>query len=227
MNKLTKYAAAGAMALTILPFAASAHGNDNGNTGSNKSEIKSLLNFNSDRGDRGDNSDNEDNQDRSERKAFAGTVSAVSATGFTLTDAKGTVYTVTTAGATIQKPFSGTLVLADIKANDKVVVKGTLTGTTIAAKSIIDMPANTHPAATRGTVTAVNGNVITVQNTHTGVVSNVTVNADANTQVTKDGKAATLADATVGTKISVKGLWNETLNILNAIKISIRTALNK
>lgn len=210
MNKLTKYITTGAMALSILPFMASAHGMDNENKGE-KSEMKSYFGEHFDR------------DEQNEHKAFTGTITAKSATGFTLKDANGTVYTVTTANAKLSTPFLGSIVLADIKVNDKAVVKGSLTGTTIAAKSVKVMPANTHPAMTKGTITAVNGNTITVQNTHLGVVSNVTVKTDANTQVTKDGQAATLADATVGTTVKIKGLWDETLNVLNAIRINIKT----
>ena len=214
MNKLTKYITTGAMALSILPFMASAHGIEKENKGDN-SENRSYFGEHFDR------------DEQNEHKAFTGTVTAISATGFTLKDANGTVYTVTTADAKLVKPFVENIVLADIKVNDKAVVKGTLTGTTIAARSVQVMPANTHPAMTKGTITAVNGNTITVQNTHLGVVSNVTVKTDANTQVTKDGQTATLADATVGTTIKVKGLWDETLNVLNAIRINIRTMFSK
>ncbi len=212
MNKLTltKYITTGAMALSILPFMASAHGMDNENKGE-KSEYKSFF------GERFDR------DEQNEHKAFTGTVTALSTTGFTLKDANGTVYTVTTANAKLVKPFLGSIVLADIKVNDKAVVKGSLTGTTIAARSVQVMPANTHPAMTKGTITAVNGNTITVQNTHLGVVSNVTIKTDANTQVTKDGQAATLADASVGATVKIKGLWDETLNVLNAIRINIKT----
>lgn len=212
MNKLTltKYITTGAMALSILPFMVSAHGMDNENK-EDKTEMKSFFGEHFDR------------DEQNEHKAFTGTVTAKSTTGFTLKDANGTVYTVTTADAKLSTPFAGSILLADIQINDKAVVKGSLTGTTIAAEFVKVMPANTHPAMTKGKITAVNGNTITVQNTHLGVVSNVTIKTVANTQITKDGQAATLADATVGTTVKVKGLWDETLNVLNAIRINIKT----
>ncbi|MEK7075849.1 MAG: DUF5666 domain-containing protein [Patescibacteria group bacterium] len=213
MKNLRKYAAIGAVALTtILPFAASAHNKDDNKKEDRQSEIRTQFN---------------EHFENDEHRAFTGKVTAVNTTGFTLTDANGTVYTVTTANAQMRHPFERSIVLADLKVNDKVVVKGTLTGTTIVAKTVLDMPANTHRAKTKGLITAVSGNTITVQNTHDGIVSNVTIKTDANTQFTKDGQVATLADAKVGTKISVKGLWDETLNILNAIRINIKTIMNK
>ncbi len=209
MNNLRKYAAIGAVALTtILPFAASAHSDD-----SNKSEKREEK--------------REHKSQSYEHKAFTGTVTALSTTGFTLTSANGTVYTVTTANAQMKHPFDGSIVLADIKVNDKVVVKGTLTGTTIAAKTVLDMPANTHIAKAKGLVTAVTGNTVTLQTNHDGVISNVTVKTDTNTQYTKDGQTGTSADVKVGSRINVKGLWDETLNVLNAIKISIKTMINQ
>ncbi len=214
MLKLTKYIATGAMALSILPFMASAHGFDEDK--GERTEMKAYFGEHLNQGL------------QYEHRAFTGLVTALSTTGFTLKDANGTVYTVVTADARLVRPFTGSIVLSDIKVNDKAVVKGELKdNNTIEAKSVQIMPANTHPALTNGTITAVNGNTLTLQNTHLGVVSNVNIKTDANTQVTKDGQAATLADATVGTRVRIKGLWDETLNILNAIRINIRTALNK
>ncbi len=213
MQKFSKYFAAGAMVLAILPVAASA--NNDGNKGKSAEHNMNGIMHRILKG--------------SMHKNYSGTVTAVSATNFTITDSKGTVYTVTLAAdAKITRPFSTVaLVLSDIKVTDKVEVKGTLSGSTITAKTVVVTKAGTHKASTVGTVTAVSGNTITVQNTHTGVVSNVTVKTDANTTVDKDGSPATTADVTVGSKVGVKGLWDETLNVLNAIKISIRTMFSK
>lgn len=226
MNKYTKIMAAGTLALSILPFAASAHGNssERGQSDNVKTSVSSMFGMHL-----GHEQENDGDQDemKMEMHAFPGTVTAVAADSFTLSAANGNVYTVNTANAKISQPFGGVIALSAIKVNDKVVVKGSLNGTTITAKSVLDMPANTHPAATVGKVTAISGSTITLQNTHTGVVSNVTVNTSANTQVTKDGQPATTADIAVGSTIRVKGLWDETLNVLNAIKISIRNLFGK
>jgi len=66
-------------------------------------------------------------------------------------------------------------------------------------------------------------NTITIQASQTGVVYPVTINTSANTTVAAHGGTATTTAAiTVGSKINVKGLWDELLNVLNAIRIRIK-----
>ncbi len=83
-------------------------------------------------------------------------------------------------------------------------------------------PANTHPASGRGTVTAVSGNNFTLQLNNHGIISSATVNTNASTTIiTKNGTATTTAAITVGSKVKVKGFWDEISNILKAIKVKI------
>ncbi len=234
MRNYTKILASGAIALSVLPFAASAHGigadvkaiAKSDHKGGISAEVKSFI--------QEMKKNREVKHDKSEIKSHfvSGSVTAIGTNSLTITGSDSKIYTVDTTNAKIQQPFNKTAVsLSAVKVGDKVQVIGTVSTVnnvnTITAKLVIDMPANTHPAMTTGTVTAVNGNTVTVQNTRTGVVSNVTVNTDANTVVTKDDQAATTADVTVGSNVKVKGLWNETLNVLNAIKINIRTLFTK
>ena len=157
------------------------------------------------------------------RHVISGKVTAATATNITVIAKNGTVYTVTVTGDTkIEKAFGVSIPFADIKVNDNVWVKGLVTNNVIAARSIFVTPVNTHPARAKGEVKAVSGNTVTVQTNNHGVVSDVTVKTDANTQVTKaDGTLGATADVTVGSKVKVKGLWDEVLNVLNAIKIRI------
>ncbi len=156
-------------------------------------------------------------------RSKSGSVTAKSSNGFTLTAKDGTVYTVTVDGDTkISRPFNGMIALADIAVNDSATVKGTVNGTQIAAKYVVVTPQNTHAAKARGSVTAVNGSVITIQGNDHGIPYNVTVNTNADTTVKGTSTAtSTVADIHVGSKITVKGLWDEILNVLNAIKIRI------
>ncbi len=221
MRKISKIAAIMALVAGLLPAAALAHygngdNNDNGGNHGNM-ELRGLFKL---------HSEISEGSEGYARKGhgFAGTVTAVGVTSFTLTTADAKVFTVNTVNAKIYHPFSDVVLLfTDIHVNDKVQVRGTLTGTTIDAKIVLDMPANTHPAKAKGKVTAISGSTLTVQTNHDGVISNVTVNTNAGTTITKvDGSSGTLADIAVGAKVQVKGLWDELLNVLNAIKIKIR-----
>ena len=161
---------------------------------------------------------------REHRSTINGSVTASGSSQLTVKAKNGTVYTVAVDASTkLVKPFNVPIVFGDIHVNDNVQVKGVITGTSVAAASIVVTPANTHVAAGKGMVTAVSGNTVTLQTTNHGIVSNVTVKTDANTQVTKsDGSVGATSDVTVGSQIKVKGLWDELLNVLNAIKIKIR-----
>jgi hypothetical protein len=248
MSKLTKFMqiAVVASAVALLAPAVSAHdGSDSDNSsarlgvqsffnlgafnnndlnGDVKADVKASADVDKDNDQGADRDENGDNDSQHPRRALTGTVTAVGSASFDFKAANGTVYTVTVANATLRHPFSdAAILLTDIKVGDMVVVKGSVNGSDIAASAVLDMPANTHPAIIpNGTVTAVSGNTLTVQMEHLGVVSNVTVNTDANTMDTKsDGTAGTVSDVHVGSNISVKGLWNTLLNVLNAIKIMI------
>ena len=219
MKIYTKILASSAIMLGILPFAASAHGKDNnkGDSGRHLGIMKIMENFGKDFGKK---------VEAIKAHAFSGSVTAVGTNSLTVTGSDSKVYTVNTTDAKIYHAFNKTpIALNDVKVGDKVTVFGSVdaAGTTVTAKWVLVVPANTHPAMTTGKVTAATGNTVTVQNTHTGVVNNVVISTDANTTVTKDGQPATTADVAVGSNVKVQGLWNETLNVLNAIKINIRT----
>ncbi len=157
----------------------------------------------------------------------SGTVSAVGSSSFDFKTGDGTTYTVQSADATLHGPI-GVIHLSDIKVNDKVWVRGTLNDLTFSKAVVTDVPPNTHPATIRnGKVTAVNGNTLTVQMNTNGIVSNVTVNTNSQTTVTKRDSTSpkdpgTLADVTVGAMVRVRGLWDELLNDLNALTIHIK-----
>jgi hypothetical protein len=212
MKNITKIAAVSLLALMVFPTAAFAHGNKDNDShddnGKHRGIIKRLFHG---------------REDKDHKMLRSGTVTAVGSSSFDMKLKDGTVVTVLTASAKITKPFESEIKLADIKVDDKASVVGTLNGSQITATHVMITPMNTHPAKAKGTVTAVNGNTVTVQTQHQGVVSNVTVNTNANTQVTKaDGSTGTAADVQVGSTVKVKGLWNEILNVLNAIKIRIK-----
>lgn len=153
--------------------------------------------------------------------SFRGTVTAVNSAGFTLNGLNGQTLTVLTADAVIKNVFGGSLALSGIHVNDKVEVKGSVSGTTVTASSVVVVPANTHKAEAFGKVTAISGSAITLQTNNKGIISSVVVNTGANTTFTKDGSTTTIASAQVGSTIKAKGLWDEVLNVFNALKVKI------
>jgi hypothetical protein len=205
MNKLMKYAAIAAIAISVVPFAAQAHDGDSDsresdNRGENQFRVLNLDHIN-----------------RGESRR--GKVTAVASGLFTLEAKDGKVYTVNSANATFTLPFNGKFIASDLKVGDAVKVRGTISGTAITASSVIVVPANKRPVKGKATVSAVNGSTLTVL-TKSG--NTVTVNTDSNTTVTKqDGSAGAVADVQVGSKVKLAGLWDTVLNVLNAIKIKL------
>lgn len=226
MRKFIQYFAAGAILAILVPGIVLAHGDNN--SGDNEGGILGLrASFSAnERADLDHDGDHDGN--RGEARARLGVVTAVNVSGNTLTmrSKDGTIFTVNTADANIKSALNNAITLSGILVGDKVIVRGTISSTNsnvISASSVVDIPQNTHPARAKGTVTAVSGNSLTVQTNHDGVISNVTVNTNANTQITKSGgTAGTMADITAGAMVKVKGLWDELLNVLNAIKIRIK-----
>ncbi len=149
-----------------------------------------------------------------------GAVTATSSTGFTFKEGT-TTYTVTTSSAKLVQLPHTVIGLSNIAVNDSVSVTGTVTGSTIDASVVFVTKANVKPATTKGTVTAVSGNTVTVQ---TKDNKTVTVNTDSNTQVVKkDGTTGTVAaDVTTNSKVKLFGLWDGVLHVFNAIKIKIK-----
>ena len=232
MNNIKKIAATLAI-LGFLPFAALAHGNNVPGKGLIKAQIKTEA-----KADVKTQNDN-DSDDSSFvgkitpilpmpvlpwrfHKSVNGSVTAVSSTGFSLTAKDGSSVAVNTAGAKIINAYGAAITLSDISVNENAMVQGSENGSQINATLVVVTPASTHPAKATGTVTAVNGSTITVQSSHDGVVYPVTINTNASTTVMSNGATTTLSAIQVGSKINVKGLWDEVLNVLNAIRIRIK-----
>jgi hypothetical protein len=81
-----------------------------------------------------------------------GTVASVSGSSLTITNASNVTYSIDASGAIISKK-NATSTVSDINVGDRVMVQGSVSGTTITASSIIDrgvMPAATNPADTSG-----------------------------------------------------------------------------
>ncbi len=92
-----------------------------------------------------------------------------------------------------------TVTLADIKAGQKVMITGSVNGSTLTAKSVqVKLP----QGKVYGEVTAKTATSVTVKNSVTGVTQ--TINTDADTKVNINGEVKTVADVQVGDKGFVK-----------------------
>ena len=80
-----------------------------------------------------------------------------------------------------------------------------------------------HKKSVKGTVTAVNGNSFTLEiKKHKKIIGPLTVNTSTSTIIKKDGATTTMSDIHVGSKLKIKGIWDKTLNVFNAIRIRIK-----
>ena len=140
-----------------------------------------------------------------------GVVSAISGTTITMTEGTAT-YTVTAGSATFTKN-GATATIADIKVGDTIAVEGTVSGTNVTATKVMDgMPPHgmRHaPLGNDGTVTAINGTTITMQEEADEGGAIYSVDASKATFVAK-GVGGTIADIKVGNKIMVHGTVNGT-----------------
>lgn len=213
MKNNLKYISALALATVIIPFAAQAHGGDDDFSGRVRMESRFEDNNSSRAVDLDKLLD-----EKSNLQFRSGKVTAVATNSFTMQASDGKIYTVDTTNATFNLPFNVKF-NSTIAVNDNVKVKGTLNGLNIVAKLVLVTPQNTQSAKAKGTVTAVNGSNLTVQ---TKGGNTVTVATDSNTTVTKaDGSAGTVSNVTVGSNVSIKGLWNSLTNVFNALKIKL------
>lgn len=151
-----------------------------------------------------------------------GTVASVSGTTLTVTskgfrqNATATTYTVDASNATVTKNGANSSV-SNIATGDTVMVQGTVSGTSVTAKTIRDgMSQGQTPAiqgngqpVIGGNMTAINGSTLTVTNK-----SNVTYTVDASSaKVSKAGvttMGATISNVVVGDNVVVQGTVNGT-----------------
>jgi hypothetical protein len=149
-----------------------------------------------------------------------GTVSGKSGTTLTVTDAKGTVYTVDASSAKIDPGMAGAgLSVANIAEGDKVVITGPVTGTNETAKTISDRSMNGRNIFT-GTVTAASGSVLTIDTIVNKVKTSYTVDATSATLLKGmgAGTAMTATDIKTGDRIFAIG----TLSGTNVAATSVR-----
>ncbi|MDE2311745.1 MAG: hypothetical protein KGJ93_01475 [Patescibacteria group bacterium] len=134
---------------------------------------------------------------------ISGIVASVSGNTITLTGANNATYTVDASGAQIEKFANNaktTITVGDIQTGDTLHVRGTVSGTNVTAKNIIDgtlpSPLARPAAAAEGTVASIAGNTITL----TGA-NNTTYTVDA-------GNAELDIHKPAGTALANSGITN-------------------
>lgn len=146
----------------------------------------------------------------SHARGINGTVVSISGSIITITDKKGTTYTVDATSAKYTSEGPGNfLTFSGIQVGDKIMVRGVTTGTNIVATSISD---SSFVARTvfSGKVTAITGTTITLVKNKT-----VTYTVDASTATLtkgfgKNAKTISASDVVVGDRLTIIGTLSGT-----------------
>lgn len=151
-------------------------------------------------------------------RAYPGVVTAVSGNSITMTSGNST-YTVDASSAKIVRRFGAAMTVADVQVNDKLVVRGTLDGASISAKTIRDDSLQAKNGRFGGTVTSLNGTSgFVLQSKERG---SQTVSVDSATKIKLNGKDAGFGDLSVGANVTVVGVWDRTNSNIKASMVNI------
>jgi len=136
-----------------------------------------------------------------------GTVASVSGSIITVTGKNGTTYTVDATSAKFTKSASGAkpaaATISDIAVGDTVAVRGTVSGDSVTATSVRDGAFAGRGGKGRGvagTVSAVNGNTVTITNS-----KGVSYTVDATNSKVSEIVSLPLSGIKVGDKVGVQG----------------------
>lgn len=152
-----------------------------------------------------------------ERPGVMGTVASISGSTITVTDKDGTTYTVNAGSAAVVKHVEGqqgpqTGSLQDIAVGDTIAVRGTLSGTTVAATEIMEgMPFGKmggpghRGGGVHGTISGINGSTLTITNT-----DGTSYTVDASSAKLSKTVDISVADLKVGDTVGVMGQVNGT-----------------
>ncbi|HEX9163880.1 MAG TPA: DUF5666 domain-containing protein [Thermoanaerobaculia bacterium] len=166
------------------------------------------------------NVENEDN-DQKQQQEINGTVAGVAGNTLTITPAGGgTNVDVMLTPTTVIRKGNQMITAADLKKGDVVEVKASMVNNVLTATQVnVENENENEPAEmeVEGTVSAINGNALTV-GTRSG---DVTVNTDANTVIRKDGNTLSLSDIKMGDRIDAQGTSTDA-HTLNATRIEVK-----
>lgn len=178
-------------------------------------------------------------EDNNGMRAMTAVVTAKTGTTLTVKVKEGSTYMVEAANAEIK---GGTL--ADIAVGDSIVIKGDVSGSAVVAKSIVELGTEREKDAKRkekeevresiaaklgritvGTITSINGALLTIN--PFGAKATSTVTTDANTVFKARGDATTTAALSVGQQVLVIGTTTATSTTGDSITASVVKVLGK
>jgi hypothetical protein len=135
---------------------------------------------------------------------ISGTVSAISGSTLTVTNATGTVYTVDASSAKVMEGlFVSGLSVSDIRVGDKILIRGTVNGTSVTAKSISD-PSFIGRNIFTGTVASISGTTITITSKQ-AATSTVDATSATITSGVFNKKTIPVSDVNVGDRLTIIG----------------------
>lgn len=151
--------------------------------------------------------------------AVSGTVSAISGSSITLTAKNGIAYTVDASSAKLYRRFGAAMQISDMQNGDTLQIKGTVSGTSVAATEIRDQSLQAKNGVFTGKVTAVSGSSFTLQAGR----GSQTVNTDSSTVFKKNGQADSngIVDVTAGASVVVSGVWDRTNSNVTAKSVNV------
>jgi len=158
-----------------------------------------------------------ENDNENEPEATAnGIVKSVGTSSLVVHRANGDDVTVQVTSTTTIKKFGAPVTLADIKVGDLVETRGTRVDDhtiTAVAINVEDHPADHEGATANGIVASVGASSLVVHAEHG---ADTTVQVDASTKITKQGKTIALADIKVGDRVESEGTRVDDHTILAA-----------
>lgn len=128
-----------------------------------------------------------------------------------------TMYSVGTQNAKLMDWFGAQIIIDDIKMNDKIWVKGAITGNNIKADTIVNQSLPAGATQISGMLTAKDGNTMMLKNDS----GQTKIMADDQTAYIKDKQKATIDDLTIDSNIQVVGIMDTNNNYLVAKYIAV------
>lgn len=151
----------------------------------------------------------------------SGTVVSISGTDINLKLANGTTMTIHTTGAKFVRHFGAAMTLADVQTNDHLLVKGTVTGSEVAATVIRDQSLQAKNGTFVGTISTISAadHTFALQSKARGMQQIMVTDT---TKYTLKGKAASMSDLAAGQTVRLSGVWDRTNSNVTAKRVEIK-----
>jgi hypothetical protein len=154
-----------------------------------------------------------------------GTVTAATGTTITLRRGNGTTLTVNADGAKLVRRNGVPMLLRDVQVNDRLEVKGAVSGTVMTAALVRNLSLQTQKGIFSGTVTAVSTSTQSFT-LHSRFRGDQTVNVTASTTIMKSGQLAAFGDIVTGVRVTVQGTWERTTKQITALFVRSLTRVS-